>query len=369
MSMKDRYEAMFILHSMGDTFGFRSALSSFLENKPVMTLEMVNEVMYDFISLGGMTGTDINKDRATDVTLYHMSIGRAMLKYKGRLNSKFILDVKNELIKSNNRMVDDVDAKLFNSGRDDTVKRSIQAFTEKTDASHRPYDKHSGGNGCAFKMLCLGACLYGKKNRDELISVAIRLGKITHNSPTGYLGGLNTALFVAFAIEGVPMKDWPKELLKILTSKKIKENMAKGSVEELGDYVLYVRQWQSYIESRFNEKGNFIKARGMDHLVLRIKYYFENYVLRTPASKIGESAYCACIMAYDCLMDCDKNWEKLLIYSTVWPGYTHVVGAIAGGLYGIMYGYPDPSLYLVNQLNYTDKLKQLSEKIYDKYHK
>ena len=47
------------------------------------------------------------------------------------------------------------------------------------------------------------------------------------------------------------------------------------------------------------------------------------------------------IMAYDALIDCDGLWEKLVFYSMLHPGDSDTVGAIAGGLYGIVYGFGD----------------------------
>jgi len=46
-------------------------------------------------------------------------------------------------------------------------------------------------------------------------------------------------------------------------------------------------------------------------------------------------------VAYDCLLVCDGNWEKLVIYGMLTFGFTYVIGAIAGGLYGLMYGFGD----------------------------
>jgi ADP-ribosylglycohydrolase len=365
--MSEKYEAMFILHSLGDTIGFRNGISD-LRHKSVITLDIINEFLYRFIALGGINGLDISDWKVSDVTLYHMSMGYSMLKYKGNLAKGFILSAKNEIIKSNNLMADEIDNKIYNRYPGIVTSRSISNFTESTDASHMAYNEQSGGNGCAVRMLCVGACLYGKERRDELIDVAIRLGKMTHNSPIGFLGGLNTALFVAFSIEGIDINMWPVELLNILKSKRVKSNINFDSIGELSDFLAYIKNWQLYIDSRF-DKGKPLHIKSQENLILRMKFYHENFVKYTPFARIGGSGYSACIMAYDILIDCDLKWEKLVVYSTMHPGDTNPVGAIAGGLFGIHYGYMDTPKNLLDNMEFSKELKDLAKKIYSKYSK
>lgn len=365
IDMSEKYEAMFILHSLGDTIGFRNGISD-LKRKTVITLDIINEFLYRFIASGGINGLDISDWKASDVTLYHMSMGRAMLKYKGNLAKGFILSTKNEIIKSNNTMADEIDNNIYNRYPGIVTSKSISNFTETTDASHTPYDEHSGGNSCAVRMMCVGACLYGSDRRDDLIDVAIRLGKMTHNSPVGFLGGLNTALFVAFSIEGIDLHLWPVELLNILKSKKVKSNIDIDSIGELGDFLTYIKNWQLYIDSRF-DKGKPIQIKSQENLILRMKFYHENFVKYTPSSRIGESGYTACIMAYDILIDCDAKWEKLIVYATMHPGDSNAVGAIAGGLFGIYYGYMDTPKKLLDNMEFSRELKSLAKKIHNKY--
>ena len=56
--MIKKYEAMFILHSLGDTMGFKNGDWEFLKGRTI-TLDIVNELVYEFITLGGINGIDI----------------------------------------------------------------------------------------------------------------------------------------------------------------------------------------------------------------------------------------------------------------------------------------------------------------------
>ena len=60
----------------------------------------------------------------------------------------------------------------------------------------------------------IGMCLYGDKNRDDLIDLSIISSQLTHNNPIGYLAGFNVALFIALALEQVPINEWVYILLE-----------------------------------------------------------------------------------------------------------------------------------------------------------
>jgi ADP-ribosylglycohydrolase len=366
--MDKRYEAMFVLHSLGDTIGFKNGVWEFNHWTNTINSGSVNEFIYEFISLGGINGLDISEWIASDDTLYHMAMGNAMLLYKGEINDKFLLDTKNELIKKHNQMVDEIVDKVHNRYPGTNTSKVIDAFTKDTDALDHPYDDKSGGNGCAMRSLCIGSALYGQKNRTELVNVTIRLAQMTHNSAIGFLGGLTTALFTAFAIEGLDIYKWPTEMLKIMESSLVKSKIDKDNNEMYIDYITYMRHWRLYIDTRFDD-GKPINSKSHTNPVIRIKYYYENFVKDTPSTYIGGSSYACCIIAYDSLIDSDAHWEKLIVYSALHPGDSDTIGAVAGGLYGILYGYGDVPDNLLNNMEYGKELKDLGKKVYTKYYK
>jgi ADP-ribosylglycohydrolase len=70
------------------------------------------------------------------------------------------------------------------------------------------------------------------------------------------------------------------------------------------------------------------------------------------------------IMAYDGLADCDGNWEKLMYYTMLHGGDSDTVGAIAGGFYGILYGYGNVPMRLLENIEMKDKLIDIAKKLY-----
>jgi ADP-ribosylglycohydrolase len=73
------------------------------------------------------------------------------------------------------------------------------------------------------------------------------------------------------------------------------------------------------------------------------------------------------IMAYDCLLDCDGAWEKLVIYSMLHPGDSDTVGSVAGALYGSVYGFGDVPNRLFEHLEFKDDLLTVSKELFKKY--
>ena len=72
-------------------------------------------------------------------------------------------------------------------------------------------------------------------------------------------------------------------------------------------------------------------------------------------------------MAYDSILDCTGNWEKLLIYSGLHIGNTIAVATIAGAWYGAYYGWGDVPNNNLKYLEFKKELYDLGNKIYKKY--
>lgn len=83
---------------------------------------------------------------------------------------------------------------------------------------------------------------------------------------------------------------------------------------------------------------------------------------------IGGSGVTGTLMAYDALLDSGDNWEKLIYYSMLHVGDSDTVGAIAGGLYGAMYGIDKVPENLLRDLEKKKELIDISEKIYKKFY-
>ena len=82
---------------------------------------------------------------------------------------------------------------------------------------------------------------------------------------------------------------------------------------------------------------------------------------------IGGNGQSAVIMAYNALLDCDGNFEKLIYYSMLHGGDSDTVGAIAAGFYGSVYGFGNVPDHMLKYLEMKKELYEIGEKFYKKF--
>jgi len=235
-----------------------------------------------------------------------------------------------------------------------------------------------------MRSLCIGLVLHGKENRHKLIQIAIESGRMTNNSAVGYLGALASALFTALAIEDVKINNWPFILLELFKSGIVDKyiNSADRDVEQYDrDHHIFIEKWHRYVENKFDDKRIPVKRRADKNLVYRGKYYYDNFGFKkqtTPnkayedskqTAFIGSGGDDSVIIAFDCLLDSGDNWEKLVIYSMLHMGDTDTTGAIAAGLYGVLYGTEGVPKNFLEHLEYKKELTDLGKKLHNKYYK
>jgi len=376
---KDKYIALFLLHALGDTIGYNNSFWEFnLINEndmgsSIMTiLKATIEIISDFISKGGISMIDLKGWNVSDDTLIGYEIAR------------FILDCdfdKNNIVKE-----DDIInlkknlKKMYKHEKQNKIERgfglmtanSILQWTDTQDQRHKPYNVNSGGNGCSMRTLPIGLRFYKDEDIDKLINTSIISSMITHNSPIGYLAGLASAFFVKLAINKVDINLWPFLLIDLYESEKVKKYINKDDDNIYYDYRTTVRIWKKYVEMFFSDKKEKLHLKTSSNIIVRIKTMIElnesiEYNMKQSSFMAGGNGPTSVIMAYDGLCDSDGNWEKLMYYTMLHGGDSDTVGAIAGGLYGIVHGYGNVPKRLLDNLEMKEKLIEIGEKLYEKY--
>jgi ADP-ribosylarginine hydrolase len=359
-NIKEKYIYTLVLHALGDTIGFKNGEYEFNFMKKNVTLDMTLELVYDFIHLGGINRIDLTKWIVSDDTLFHLATAHALLISKNDINN-IIKNIKENFIIVYKKIMDEGNIRYIGA----TTANSIKKFTDTKDARSMPYDENSGGNGCAMRTHVIGLAFHN--NIDLLIEVAIESSRLTHNSPIGYLGGLTSALFTAYAIQGIDITEWGDRLIKILDSSKVRKYIRSDYIDqEEADYDDFVRFWSEYLGMRF-DNGTVINTKAHKNLLFRSRFYSEHFTKNTRGKMIGDSGFSSVIMAYDCLLDARDVWEKLVIYAGLHWGDTDTVLSIAGGWFGALYGKSDVPDDNLKYLEYKKDLMDLGEKIHTRF--
>ena len=376
---KDKYIALFLLHALGDTIGYNNSLWEFnllndndMGSSIMSILKATIEIISDFISKGGISMIDLKGWNVSDDTLINYETARFIL------DCDFDKDniVKEEdIIKLKNNL-----KKMYKQEKKNKIERgfglmtatAILQWTDTQDQRHKSYNVNSGGNGCSMRTLPIGLRFYKDDDIDKLINSSIISSMITHNSPIGYLAGLASAYFVKLAINKVDINLWPFLLIELYESEKVKKYINKDDDNIYYDYRTTVRIWKKYVEMFFSDKKEKLHLKTSSNIIVRVKTMIElnesiEYNIKHPTFMAGGNGPTSVIMAYDGLCDSDGNWEKLMYYTMLHGGDSDTVGAIAGGLYGIVYGYNNVPSRLLDNLEMKKELIEIGEKLYEKY--
>lgn len=328
MEINKILEIMFI----GDIIGFKNSDWSTKYNEEKITYEKSLELLFEFISLGGVNNIDIKEWKCSVNPHIIISIFES-IKNSNEYNydeivKKFKIDFKN--IIQNAEHPHGIDLSMILAIRNDfDNKYSINSLE---------------GNGATW---CSVIGLFDL-NVTKIIEISIRLAKNIYTSPYGFLGGFTAAYFAYLGKRKISVNLWGYKLVKKLKSDKIKKFIDDKNEREMLDYHGYINLWNKYLETRF-DNGIPIVTKATSNILFRSKYYYENFAKIINKTKIiGRTGCDACIVAYDSLLDAENVWEKLIVYSMLNPGDTNVIGSLAGGWYSIMYGINNIPNHIIN---------------------
>lgn len=364
--MQNNVIACMVLHSVGDTMGFKNGEWEFNNYDYDADVNYTSEIINQFIDLGGINDIDMKDWTASDDTVMHIATAEAILE------SKTVADIYPNLAKEYVKC-------FYNmSGRapGEWTTKSIELLKKGVKWNQIPPAKsgNGAGNGSVMRASCIGLIFNKEKDLDNLISVAIESARITHNSPTGYLGAVAISYMISLAIQKVPITKWMFKLLKLLESKQIHSYLkhTRGVKEYEKEKDFFISMIHKYVDHNFNDKQKPKKHKFKKNPVYRMKYYNDNFAF--PNSKFifpGIGAHDSVIIAYDALLDSQypsPSWEKLVIYSCLHTGDSDTVGAIACSLWGAVHGFSGVPQSNYKHLEFKKKLFELGEKIYKNYY-
>lgn len=351
--MDSKIEASLILHAVGDTIGYNGGRWEFNYGNTIITEMFAYELLSEFINLGGINCIDLSKWWISDDTVLHLAVGEALIESNN--TSSFIKKFRKNLVDSYE------DIKKRHPGVS-TITKITNLKNIDINALFK-FDKNSGGSGASMRSPVFGLYFRNPKDINKLMESCILSSIITHNHPTGYLGGLATALFTHYAINDIPIDEWGFKMIDFIQS----DTLDKFMKEKVHYYYnihkkykhSFIGKWKAYLKDKFGVNNDIHMT--IINIAKRSRYYLDNY--SSESNFIGSSGDDSLIIAYDSLLDSEDCFEKLIVYSMLHIGDTDTTGCIAGALYGAKYGFKNIPNNLIENIEYKERIKNLSDRI------
>jgi ADP-ribosylglycohydrolase len=372
VNYKEKIEGCIYLSSFLETLAFFNGKWEFNYGNKTDTITEGLLINYFFLNhyymMGGLENINFEPLKSSDDTLLILATGEGVLNGGGEKN----------YIESYLKYLPVLKEEVRISGKSTLI--SLEKIKKTKSIKSLPYSSNNGGNGCAIRTAPIGLKYY--KNINQVCEEALIASLVTHNYSIGFLGGIVTALFTAYAVESISPFKWSIELIK-LYKKKVFHNLIKKYVkdnidDEIDDFFSY---WEKYNEDRLNKMNfrnlpNFLNpGRKIEDL---INYTSVTYISKKSSyDKFGGSGLEATILAYDNLLLSaipDKNmivntespkfnWEVFVFNNVFFFGDNDSISAISASWYGAYLGIDKCPLEKIKELEFYNELTKVIDKL------
>ena len=369
ISYKNKVEGCLYISSFLETFGFFNATWEFNYNNKLDTIKEGVIMNYFFINhytmLGGIEQIDISKLNASDDTILMLATCEAVNNGGGEDN----------YIKSYLKYYEELKKEKRQSGN--ATLSSLEKIRLTKSIKSIQYSTSHGGNGCAIRTAPIGLKYWN--DYDKVCEEAMIASLVTHNNPIGYLGGIVSALFTAYAVNNINPFKWSENLIKLYKenyfTKLVSKYSEKNVEKEINEYFIY---WEKYNELRLSK----MKYRTLP-IFINPSYKIKDLLNYIPTQyqtkmsgfdKLGGSGLEAVILAYDNLLLSAKpdnklkaqvdiinpefDWYTLFFNNVFFFGDNDSIGAISGAWYGAFLGLDKFPLDKIKDLEFYKELKK-----------
>ena len=350
ISYKNKVEGCLLISSLLETLGYFNSKWEFNYGNKIDTVKEGVIMNYFFINnyqmIGKVENIDFTELKSSDDTILIIATGEAVVNGGGEKN----------YIESYLKYYDQLKDEIRQSGI--STLSSLEKIRLNKNIKAIEYSSSHGGNGAAIRTAPIGLKYYN--DYDKVCQEALIASLVTHNYPMGYLGGIITALFTAYAVNDINPFEWSINLLKLHKQqffyKLIKKYSNNDQTKDINEYFLY---WEKYNNDRLTKMQYrllpiFINPsyKTMD----LTNYTNIEYLTKMKGyEKMGGSGLEAVILAYDNLLLSaipktinnklgvdTKNpifdWETLLYNNVFFFGDNDSISAISGSWFGALCG-------------------------------
>lgn len=180
----------------------------------------------------------------------------------------------------------------------------------------------------------------------------------------GYLGSFVSALFLAYAIQEKPPRDWGSGLIGLLPRVwRYVEDCGRDVDENKNAWSYFTDKWNSYLKQRgLLEGGN--EPKFPDQYGVKERDAF--YKSLSFSGWGGASGHDAPMIAYDALLGAGDSWSQLCSRAMFHSGDSDSTGVIAAAWWAAIYGIETVPKCNYKHLEYKERLEKLGKDLYNK---
>ena len=357
-----------VLAGVGDALGYRNGEWEFCRS-----VERIHEQARE---LGGVGKIKVNLTNwmVSDDTVMHLATAEGLL-------AKW--DNFEDLFSALAQKYKDCMRDMEGRGPGRTCSSSVHELRPELSRGYViPFNYKGGGCGAAMRAAPIGLYFWKPNHIKNLVAVAIESGRMTHNHPTGYLGSLAVALFVSYAVQKKPLKEWGAGLMSTLeTARKYvqEESPEKDKKHHRDNWSYFEEEWLKYLKLRGIEGGDTEPVfNDLDTGSIRARDEF--YRSLSYSGTGGASGHDAPMIAYEALLNIwrptdpamgeedekERKWIDLCECSMLHGGDSDSTGIIAAACWGAMEGFNGVPENHYKELEYRDRLQHCAAKLFEK---